>query len=113
MAGIEAHIQSPLEGVRQVGMAVGEVLMNTLCPTDSDKKLQFEYQPSGDVQALVRLSRPLAEIQKELERSQRKVPVETPHDEVCDGSGACEDDGKRFGEGMVKTTDCSDSDRLE
>ena len=120
MAGIEAHIQSPLEGVRQVGMAVGEVLMNTLCPTDDDKRLQFEYQPNSEVQALLRLSRPLDEIRRDLEVLQRKVTVEAApcmRSEARDGGGACDGGGggdgggERFGEGMAKTTVCSDSDR--
>ncbi len=58
MAGVQAHIGSPLDSLRQIGMAVGESLMNRLHPSLLDKhKLKFDYQPSPEVQALLQLTR--------------------------------------------------------
>ena len=57
MSGIQAHISSSLEGVRQVGMAVGEILMNRLHPLPNEHKLKFDYQPNLEVMDILQLAR--------------------------------------------------------
>ncbi len=58
MAGVQTHLGSPLEGIRQLGMAVGESLMNRFHPSLPDKhRLSFDYQPGPDVQAVLQLAR--------------------------------------------------------
>lgn len=56
MAGIQAHIDSPVVMVRQVGMAVGEHLMNWLHPGTA-QPLAFEYELSSEVEELRKLAR--------------------------------------------------------
>ena len=55
MEGIQAHISSPLEGVREVGMIVGEAYMNAL--HKSDHALKFDHTPSEEGAELVKLTR--------------------------------------------------------
>ncbi len=108
MVGMEAHIASPVEGLRRTGMAVGQFIMNTLRPMEIDKQLQFEYEATADVKTLLELSRPVTEIQEGLKKLREE------RSDICETSGGrdvCEGGGERYGGGMVKTVDCSDSDR--
>ncbi len=125
MAGIEAHIASPIEGLREVGMAVGQYIMNSLYPLEPDKQLAFDYQETEDVKTLLKLSKPVVELQTEL----GGVSVSSEASVNCEASVSSEasvnceasvssdasvrsdaGDG-RYGEGAVKTVECSDSDR--
>ena len=56
MAGLQAHLDSPLQERRHLGMAVGEGAMHWLNPSDSHH-LKFEYEPSEEVRAVQQLSR--------------------------------------------------------
>ena len=61
MRGIQAHIENPVEGFRSLGMAVGEFLMNTLCPY-AEHPLEFaQSQVSEDVRWCRGFMRPLSE----------------------------------------------------
>ena len=108
MAGIEAHIESPLQQIRHVGMAVGEFLMNRFNPLDQSQSLKFEYETSEEIKVLQNLSRPISEQQKDLECGGRREVVTDVEGDRGEKSEVCEE---RFGEGMVKTVQCSDSDR--
>ncbi len=95
-------------------MAVGQFIMNTLRPMEIDKQLQFEYEATANVKTLLELSRPVTEIQEGLEklREERSDICEgSGGRDICEGSESCEGGGERYGGGMVKTVDCSDSDR--
>lgn len=56
MAGLQAHLDSPLQERRHIGMAVGEGAMHWLNPSDSHH-LKFEYEPSEEVRAVQLLAR--------------------------------------------------------
>ena len=61
MRGIQAHIENPVEDFRSLGMAVGEFLMNTLCP-DAEHPLEFtQLKLSEDVKWCKSFMRPLSE----------------------------------------------------
>ncbi len=107
MAGIEAHIANSAESVREKGMVVGQYLMNTLYPLNSKDQLAFEHQETDDVKALLKLSRPVAEIQEEL----AGLSVKSEASVSCEESVSSEAGEERYGEGTVKTVECSDSDR--
>ena len=95
-------------------MALGQFIMNTLRPMEIDNQLQFEYESTADVKTLLELSRPVAEIQEGLEKLREMGSEAGGGRDVCEARGGrdiCEGGGERYGGGMVKTVDCSDSDR--
>lgn len=116
MAAIEAHIASPTESVRGIGMVVGQFIMNTLYPLDSEKQLTFEHPETEDVKTLLNLSKPIAEIQKELveiSSVKSEAGAKSEAGVKSEASVSCEESvssGGRYGEGPV-TVECSDSDR--
>jgi hypothetical protein len=128
MMGVQTHIQSPLPAVRHTGMAVGEVLMNSLHETPSDpdsehKALDFEYPAGPATEAIKKLGRPVAEQERELQGGRRGVEggEKEAAGSVGDTGGKTvvgdtkQDPGiggerERFGEGYARAVDCSDSD---
>lgn len=106
MAGIEAHIESPLQDVRHVGMVIGEFLMNTFNSSDQLQKLSFNYEPSEETAALQTLTRPLAEQETDLKGLEKNKVVEVTRVE----QDKKDESEPRFGDGPVKTVECSDSD---
>lgn len=103
MLGVQTHIQSPLPEVRHIGMAVGEVLMNSLQGTtsaaaDSDgdhQRLEFEYPTSEATEAIKKLGRPVAKQEQELKQGSRTGREETTAGgrETTAGKGAEESGG--------------------
>ncbi len=122
MSGVEIHIQSPLDDVRRVGMAVGECLINKLnkASLEEKNKLKFEYVGTPETEAIEKLARPISEQEEDLKEEMKR-------NTVIEGGGGGNRGGvvveggslgnrdvppsvKRFGEGLVHTVDCSDSD---
>ena len=111
MQGVQAHIDSPLQEWRHIGMAVGECLMNRLNPT-AKHKLSFDYQPSSSVAALRKLSRPLDEQERELRAAGQRPPNTTQRkeEEEVTTHTANSDGAEQFGTGFVRTA-TAESDR--
>lgn len=112
MQGVQAHIDSPLQEWRHIGMAVGECLMNRLNPT-AKHKLSFDYQPSSSVAALRKLSRPLDEQERELRAAGQRPPNTTQRkeEEEVTTHTANSNGAELFGTGFVRTATAeSDSD---
>lgn len=114
MAGIQTHIESPLEQVRHIGMVVGECLMNKFNSLDKEHRLKFDYATTQDIENIKELSKPLTLQEEELKKSKTSTtsdPIqETPLIKYVQEEGEVVIN-ERFGEGMVNATECSDTDR--
>ena len=115
LTGIQAHIESPLEQVRHIGMAVGECVMNRFNPSDYKHKLKFEYTTNQDIESIKALCRPIAVQEKELKQIRPdKIPDPVQAQPLEDKSAEQQrvlSNSARFGEGMVNATECSETDR--
>ena len=56
MRGLQSHLDTPVPGVRERGMATGQCLINTLHSRPSEQQLHFDLGENPEVESILQLA---------------------------------------------------------